>query len=159
METHIGQSYLGFCICHQKRGAYMDIIKIFQEAALCLQQEPVYLELKTVKEENDQDEILQKMIEEYRIVRVALNQAVENGEPAVELDAKAMKLYGEIMSCQGIVRYHKAKVEAERLIALLGKIITTAMNGGDPLSVHSEGLNCSGSCASCIGCHPQQTII
>lgn len=137
----------------------MDIIKIFQEAALCLQQELVYLELKTVREENDRDETLQKMIEEYGIVRVALNHALDNGESAVELDAKAMKLYGEILSYPGIVRYHKAKVEAEGLIALLGKIITTAMNGGDPLSVHSEGLNCSGSCASCGGCHPQQTII
>ena len=131
----------------------MDIIRHFQEAALLLQREPVYLELKTAGDENDRDAVLQDMIREYGSLRLALKDAVESGKDAVELDAKAMKLYGEIMAYPGIVRYHKAKAGADHLIALLGEIIMTALNGGDPLSVQPIQENCSQNCSACGGCH------
>lgn len=131
----------------------MDSIQAFQQAALLLQAEPCYQELKRCRDVNDTDSVLQEMVKEYGRIRMELDQCLEKGEAAVELDAKATKLYGEIMAYPGIVQYHQAKLKAETLIAYLGNIITTAMNGGDPRSVTpSNTSGCSGSCHSCSGC-------
>lgn len=131
----------------------MDAISGFKEAALCLQQESCYKKLQETREANDSDEALQKMVNEYGALRISLEEALKKGEGVVELDAMATRLYGEIMAYPGIIAYHKAKAEAEQQIAFLGEIITTAMNGGDPMAVQmKEPAGCSGSCASCGGC-------
>lgn len=133
----------------------MNTIEKFKEAALLLQEEPIYKELKDAKDANDADQELQNMVTEYSKLRVALDQAIQKNESIVELDAEATKLYGNIMAYPGIVRYHKAKAAAEQYIAFLGTIITTAMNGEDPSDLQPEQPkqdNCSGHCSSCSGC-------
>ena len=105
----------------------------FKEAAL-LQQEPVYKELKDAKDANDTDQELQKMITDYTNLRLALDQAIQNNESIVELDAEATKLYGNI--------------------------ITTAMNGEDPSNLQPEQPkqeNCTGHCSSCAGCSSENS--
>lgn len=138
----------------------MNTIEKFKEAALLLQQEPVYKELKDAKDANDTDQELQKMITDYTNLRLALDQAIQNNESIVELDAEATKLYGNIMAYPGIVRYHKAKAAAEQFIAFLGNIITTAMNGEDPSNLQPEQPkqeNCTGHCSSCAGCSSENS--
>ena len=57
------------------------------------------------------------------------------------------------MSSEGMVRYNTAKAECEALISHIDAIINTAMNGGDPMTVNPPAGGCTGSCASCAGCH------
>ena len=33
------------------------------------------------------------------------------------------------------------------------RIINTAMNGGDPMTVQEPSASCTGSCSTCGGCH------
>ena len=49
--------------------------------------------------------------------------------------------------------YNAAKADAEALISHIDAIINTAMNGGDPMTVQAPQGGCTGSCASCSGCH------
>lgn len=52
-----------------------------------------------------------------------------------------------------MVRYNAAKSECEALINHIDAIINTAMNGGDPMTVNPPQSGCTGSCATCGGCH------
>ena len=43
---------------------------------------------------------------------------------------------------------------SEMLMNYVNAIINTAVNGGDPMTVEEpQQGGCSGSCASCSGCH------
>ena len=39
------------------------------------------------------------------------------------------------------------------MVSYIDAIINTAMNGGDPMTVQQPQGSCSGSCATCGGCH------
>ena len=138
----------------------MNIIKVFQEAALALQQDPRYLALAEVRRRNDADETLAHLTEEFANTRNALSAELEkevrDNDLVVELNAKANKLYGELMSYDGIVAYNKAKVEIDQLVAHIDAIITTALEGGDPMTVEppkpTKPNPCSGDCSACGGC-------
>ena len=50
--------------------------------------------------------------------------------------------------------YNEAKAELEAVMNYVNAIINTAVNGGDPATVEEpQQGGCSGSCASCAGCH------
>ena len=50
--------------------------------------------------------------------------------------------------------YNESKAEMESVMNYVNAIINTAVNGGDPLTVEEpQQGGCSGSCASCSGCH------
>ena len=54
----------------------------------------------------------------------------------------------------GMAAYNEAKAELESVMNYVNAIINTAVNGGDPLTVEEpQQGGCSGSCASCSGCH------
>ena len=57
------------------------------------------------------------------------------------------------MASEGMVRYNAAKAECEAMVNHIDAIINTAMNGGDPMTVNPPRGGCTGSCASCGGCH------
>ena len=119
----------------------MDCIDLFKKAAAALQTDPRYLELDAARRENDADEELQQMIGEFNAARVA------------ELNERVNSLYSQIMASEGMVRYNTAKKECEEMVGHIDAIINTAMNGGDPMSVKAPTGGCTGSCASCGGCH------
>ena len=70
-----------------------------------------------------------------------------------ELNKKINDLYTQIMASEGMVRYTAAKAECEAMVSYIDAIINTAMNGGDPMTVQQPSGSCTGSCATCGGCH------
>ena len=67
---------------------------------------------------------------------------------------KVNQLYNDIMANQSMAAYNEAKAELESVMNYVNAIINTAVNGGDPLTVEEpQQGGCSGSCASCSGCH------
>ena len=135
----------------------MDTIDLFKKAAAALQTDPCYLALAAAREANDKDEALQDMIGEFNLARLDLNNEISKDErddaKVAELNAQVNELYSKIMSTGSMAAYNEAKAEAEALISYIDAIINTAMNGGDPMSVQQPEAGCSGSCASCSGCH------
>ena len=135
----------------------MDCIELFKKAAAAMQTDPRYLELYAARRENDMDQELQGLIGEFNLARLDLNNETSKIEPSDdrinELNQKINDLYTQIMSSEGMVRYNAAKAECEALVNHIDAIINTAMNGGDPMTVNAPQGGCTGSCATCGGCH------
>lgn len=135
----------------------MDCIDLFKKAAMALQTDPRYLELDAARRENDMDQELQNLIGEFNLARLDLNnetsKSTTDHERVAELNKKVNDLYSQIMASEGMVRYNAAKSECEALINHIDAIINTAMNGGDPMIVNPPQGGCTGSCATCGGCH------
>lgn len=140
----------------------MDIIQIFKEASAALQNDPRYIALAEVRQKNDGDTALEALTQDFAKTRETLSEELEkqvrDNDLVVELNAKANKLYGEIMAHEGIIAYNKAKLELDQLVAYIDAIITSALEGGDPMTVEdpakkaAEKAACTGSCATCSGC-------
>ena len=124
-----------------------DAITMFKEAAAQLQREEAYLALEGTRKKNDEDEALQQLIGDFNLARIDLNSelsksADKDQDKVNELNVKVNQLYNE------------AKAELESVMNYVNAIINTAVNGGDPMTVEEpQQGGCSGSCASCSGCH------
>lgn len=136
----------------------MDTVKMFREAAAALQQDPRYLALVEVRRKNDADQQLDQLTKDFSETRIHLSEELEKGirdnDLVVELNAKANKLYGDIMSHEGIIAYNKAKVEVDSLISHIDAIITAALEGQDPMTVEKpqpqkQKGSCAGDCSAC----------
>ena len=140
----------------------MDTIQAFKEASALLQKDPRYLALAEIRHKNDEDKGLEQLTQDFAQTRTTLSTELEkeirDNDRVVELNAKANRLYGEIMAHDGIIAYNKAKVEIDQLVTYIDAIITAALEGRDPMSVEQpipakkENPSCSGSCATCGGC-------
>ena len=135
----------------------MDCIDLFKKAAAAMQTDPRYLELDAARRANDMDEELQNLIGEFNLARLDLNNETDKMERdddrINELNQRVNALYSQIMASEGMVRYNTAKAECETMVSYIDAIINTAMNGGDPMTVSQPSGGCTGSCASCGGCH------
>ena len=118
----------------------MDCIDLFKRAAVALQTDPRYLALDQARKANDNDENLQNLIGEFNLARMDLNNEIGKSERddarITELNEKVNNLYGQIMGDEGMTAYNEAKRECENLVNYIDAIINTAMNGGDPMTVH-----------------------
>ena len=135
-----------------------DAITMFKEAAVQLQKEAEYLDLVGTLERNDADEALQKLIGDFNLARIDLNAELSKSEDkdqakVEQLNAKVSQLYDVIMNNESMKAYNEAKSEMEQVINHINAIVNTAVNGGDPMTVEAPSAGCSGSCASCAGCH------
>lgn len=135
----------------------MDSIELFKKAAVALQTDERYLALDAARKASDNDEELQKMIGEFNLARLDLNNEIgkddRDDEKLASLNDKINKLYADIMNNDKMVAYNEAKTGVEALISHIDAIINTAMNGGDPMTVQAPEQGCTGSCSSCGGCH------
>ena len=135
----------------------MDCIDLVKKAAAAMQTDPRYLELDAARRANDMDEELQNLIGEFNLARLDLNNETDKMERdddrINELNQRVNALYSQIMASEGMVRYNTAKAECETMVSYIDAIINTAMNGGDPMTVRQPSGGCTGSCASCGGCH------
>lgn len=135
----------------------MDAITLFKQAAKALQEDPRYLELDAARKANDADTALQEMIGEFGVLNTAYQQAAmgteEEQKQIGELQVKMNELYTKIMTNPTMQAYGAAQQKAEKMIAFIDRIISEAMNGGDPMLVEEEPASCcTGGCSGCSGC-------
>ena len=70
------------------------------------------------------------------------------------LDTQIRELYDEIMAMPKMIAFNEAKEVMDKLLGSVNYIISMAANGEDPMTCPEEAPHsCSGSCASCGGCH------
>ncbi len=135
-----------------------DAITLFKEAAAQMQREEVYVALMGALKKNDEDEALQSLIGDFNLARIDLNAELSKGEEKDQekintLNTKVGQLYNDIMANESMITYNEAKAELEQLVEYINAIVNTAVNGGDPMTVEQPQAGCTGSCASCSGCH------
>ena len=81
-------------------------------------------------------------------------QNVSDGEKMTALDTQIRELYDEIMAMPKMIAFNEAKEVMDKLLGSVNYIISMAANGEDPMTCPEEAPHsCSGSCASCGGCH------
>ena len=135
----------------------MDAIMMFKEAAKALQSDPRFLALDAARKANDADTELQEMIAEFGRLNTEYQEAAlatdADKEKVQAMQVQMNELYAKVMSNENMNNYGRAQQEAEKMIEFIGRIVTEAMNGGDPMLVQEELPSCcSGGCAGCSGC-------
>ena len=80
------------------------------------------------------------------------NSETKSDDKIKELNEKLRGIYSEIMSSPSMVEYNTAKADLDTMMNEVNTIISKCVDGEDPdtCDVHS---GCTGSCASCGGCH------
>jgi len=134
-----------------------DFITEFKKLCAQLQKEDVIVYLEQAKAMVDKDQELQEMIGKFNLVKYNLNAEMMNPEAdndkLNQLDIELNTLYEEIMESENMVAYNEAAADVDRLTKHIQAIITTTVNGGDPMTVELPEEGCTGSCSTCSGCH------
>ena len=139
----------------------MDCIDLFKRAAMALQTDSRYLAMDQARKMNDKDEELQNLIGEFNLIRQ--NLAMEQGKPEEEQNAEKIKEltakmhseYNAVMTNENMANFTMAKAGMDKLMSEINTILTYCVEGMDPDTCPSEvpTSTCSGSCATCGGCH------
>ncbi len=116
-----------------------------------------YTAVRTAQQEADADEELQRLIGEFNIKRMNINQ--EESKPEDEQDAAHLRqlneemraVYALIMANEHMQAYNTAHSALDELVRKINAAIALAVQGQDPALAAQES-GCSGNCGSCGGC-------
>lgn len=133
-----------------------DIINEFKLLAVKLQQDDRVVYLDQVKKKMDMDQELQDLIGKFNLAQYNYRiEAVKEDKDDAKLEKmnnELIKVYSDIMANEFMIEYNECKTEVDKLTQHIQAIITSALNGGNPMLVELPEGGCSGSCASCSGC-------
>ncbi len=122
-----------------------------------LQGDERYTAVRTAQQEADADEELQRLIGEFNIKRMNINQ--EESKPEEEQDAAHLRqlneemrsVYAQIMANEHMQAYNIAHSALDELVRKINAAIALAVQGQDPALAAQES-GCTGNCGSCGGC-------
>ncbi len=133
-----------------------DIINEFKLLAVKLQQDDRVVYLDQVKKKMDMDKELQDLIGKFNLAQYNYRiEAVKEDKDEAkleEMNKELIAVYSDIMANEFMIEYNECKTEVDKLTQHIQAIITSALNGGNPMLVELPEGGCSGSCASCSGC-------
>ena len=114
----------------------MDIIALTRELGKAIQQDEMYIQLQAARANNDKDESLQKMIEDFNDLRTQLSQEMnqENGDQQKlqQLDTQVRALYQDIMDNENMQAFNEIKKTVDAKMNFINKILVMSVNGEDP---------------------------
>ncbi len=132
------------------------IIDMARALGRAIQLDERYKAYDKARQENDDDEQLQKAIGEFNIARMNLNMEVAkedaDNDKISEYNRVLQDAYEAITDCEGMQKYTQAKEDLDKLMSYVQAILSAAISGQDPDAVE-EPSGCSGDCGSCGGCH------
>lgn len=135
----------------------MNVIELTRELGKALQNDEKYLAYVAARNANDADEELQKLIGDFNMGRMKLNQemskAEKDNDAIAKMNDEIRTLYAKIMGNPNMVAYNTAKADFEDVLDQVNNIITLSANGEDPATCEAKPHKCSGSCSTCGGCH------
>ena len=131
-----------------------EIIAMTRSLGAMLQQEKEFVEYMEARQKNDEDMELQNLIADFNEVQDKVDGLMKSGEKdTAELEMLSNKMdqiYQAIMMNENMSNYNEKRVQFDKLMQFVNRILLVSMNGGDPYSVNEE--DCTGNCASCGGC-------
>ena len=135
----------------------MDIMEMTRELGKALQQDDRYIAYMLAKQANDEDSELQEEIDRFEKLRIELGTAMStessDSDKIKELDTEIKALYQKIMKNPKMVVFSGAQQALEKLVSNMQQIISMCANGEDPETCQIPETGCTGSCATCGGCH------
>ena len=133
----------------------MDIIEQTRKLGAAIQETEEYKRFMAAKEANDNDEMLQKQIGDFNLLKMQLDAEHEKEEKdeakILELNEQIVALYNEIVSGEAMSEYNAAYEAYRALTDKISNILLMCENGEDPATC--EPSSCTGNCSSCGGCH------
>jgi len=130
----------------------MDIIEKAKELGQVLMNDEKIKRIQIAMVNNDNDFELQKLIGEFNLKRIALNEELENGNKNEEktkmFEQELKDLYQKVMGNTSMAEYNNAKAEVDEIVQHINSIIQVSISGEAP----DEGCS-GGGCSSCAGCH------
>ena len=133
----------------------MEILELARQLGQAIQQQECFKKIEQAKKANDADAGLQNQIGEFNLVRMSLDRALSDeahdDEKIKSLNEQLKAVYEKVMQNPSMQAYNAAHAELESLVQKITTVINGAANGEDPLTIDVEG--CTGSCATCKGCH------
>lgn len=134
----------------------MDMIELAREIGRQIQQDEAYLNLKKAQEDSDNDAVLQELIGNFNLKRLAINNETakedKDNEKLIELNKELRVIYADIMRNENMTAYNNAKTEFDKKLARVMAIIQQSAQGEDP-NTTDYVVSCSGDCSGCSGCH------
>ena len=134
----------------------MNVIDKARELGRAIQQDERFIRYAKARLQNDSNSELQDAIGQFNIVRMELDREVGSDNKddlkVKELNEKLRKVYSDIMSSPAMVEYNTAKAELDSMVNEVNVIISKCIDGEDPDTCDTSSA-CTGSCASCGGCH------
>ncbi|MCR5601991.1 MAG: YlbF family regulator [Ruminococcus sp.] len=135
----------------------MDIMKMTRELGKAIQQDDRYTAYMLAKQANDEDKELQEEINRFEDLRMNLGSAMSVEEPDSDkikaLDTELKSVYQNIMKNPKMIVFSGAQQALEKLVSNIQQMISMCANGEDPETCQIPESGCTGSCASCGGCH------
>lgn len=135
----------------------MDVLDATRQLGKAIQEDPRYAVFTAARLQNDQDEALQEAIGKFNLVRMSLDNELGKDEQdqnkVKEYNEELKRVYGMVMTNPSMVAYNEAKSAMDQLLAQVNDLVTQCVNGEDPDTAQPSSGGCSGSCASCGGCH------
>ena len=133
-----------------------DIINEFKLLAAKLQQDDRVVYLDQVKKKMDMDQELQELIGKFNLAqynyRIEAVKEDKDDSKLEEINKELVSVYSDIMANEFMMEYNECKTEVDKLSQHIQAIITSALNGGNPMLVELPEGGCSGSCSTCSGC-------
>ena len=133
----------------------MDIIEQTRKLGAAIQETEEYKRFMAAKKVNDNDEMLQKQIGDFNLLKMQLDAEHEKEEKdeakILEFNEQIVALYNEIVSGEAMSEYNAAYEAYRALTDKISNILLMCENGEDPATC--EPSSCTGNCSSCGGCH------
>ena len=134
----------------------MDVIEMTRQLGKAIQQDERFIRYAKARLANDNDTDLQNLIGQFNIKRMELEKAVSSEEKDEEkvktLNEELREIYGEVMASPAMVEYNTAKAMLDQMVNEVNTIISKCLDGEDPETCEAHDA-CTGSCATCGGCH------
>ncbi len=134
----------------------MDIIEMTRELGKAIQQDDRYLNMQLAAQNCEDDAQLQDLIGDFNLKRLAINNETSgentDEEKLRQLNDEMRRLYAQIMKNPNMTAYNMAREAMDALMQRVTAIITKSVEGEDPATADYEE-SCTGSCATCGGCH------
>lgn len=135
----------------------MTIIEMAREMGKVIQESEEYKALMAARTASDNDENLQKQIQQFNLVRMNLEMESSkedaDQEKVSSLNDDLMNIYTQVMENENMVSFNEAKDVIDSLMNTATAILAAAVNGEDPMTFDPEAHSCGGSCSTCGGCH------
>lgn len=134
----------------------MEIIEITRQLGAAIQADDAYKKFYEAKTACDNDAVLQEAIGRFNLERMSLDNELakeeKDNDKIAGLNESLRKTYGEVMMNPSMTAYNAAKAELDAIVNQINAIIELCLNGEDPATCEPHS-GCSGSCATCGGCH------
>ncbi len=134
----------------------MTMVELARSIGKEIQKDEDYIALKSAEQACESDTVLQDLIGQFNLKRIAINEESskkeKDNEKIAKMNQELRKCYSKIMSNENMSAYNQYKTALETKVQEVVEIITQCAEGADPDTV--EGVHaCGGDCSGCSGCH------